>query len=321
MSQSVGTTLMEIVKRIRDVNHGTKDYPIPASDTMYRKHMGDIVKDEKQLLEYLKVLAEAHYLFEISMVEPDDTLMISGIDGYVVADIPSLKVLRERADNDLETVYEQQFYRRRQVTTIVRELLPQARNFNNTDLGRALNIAVMLQQFEQLLTTTFAEYTDTWKRRKLEELVPDLGLQDEPVDGGGGAPIEDPAAPPGMDDDHLDHPPDSHPKRAVDSGELARIQEMDRSGNWGNAVDRYGVQFLLRIHFRKYEFDKVKWLLRTGKVAREEDLRFVRNTIRTMEERTHLDMKLLKFDKEMAEVKRIAQMKLNQIHQVRKGDE
>lgn len=344
---------MEIVGKVRDLNlNEKKDYPIPVSDTMFRKYFAPIVSSEEQLKEFLHILVEAHYLFPLTIVEPDDTLMISGAEGYVVTDIAALKNLRAKTEEDLEIAYEQQMYRRKQAATIMRELLPQARNYNNTPLGRSLNVAVMLSQFEQVLISGFAEYTDGWKRNKLQELVPDIDVAalgaeagsappgasadplafdaggeesevagsdlDEPESSGigagdpyGGAPTEmDPAA-------DLDAPP--APNRAIDSAELSQIQEMDRSGQWGKAVDRYGVQFLLRIHFRKYEFEKVRWLLRTGKVAREEDVRFIRDTIRTMEGRVSVDLKLGRFMKDMADIRRIAQMKLNSIHQVKKN--
>ncbi len=358
--RSTGEILLEMVEKIRDLNlKEKKDYPIPVSDTMFRKYFAPILSSEEQMKEYLQILVEAHFLFPLTIVEPDETLMISGADGYVVTDIAALKILRGKTEEDLEVAYEQQMYRRKQAATIMRELLPQARNYNNTPLGRALNVAVMLSQFEQVLISGFAEYTDGWKRNKLQELLPDVDaslltagaggdadagqnvdplafdgadsgaalttdLDDEaPASAGiaGGAPPDDFGGSPDMDPGaDLTAPPEdaSTPARAVDSAELNQIQEMDRSGQWGKAVDRYGVQFLLRIHFRKYEFDKVRWLLRTGKVAREEDVRFVRDTIRTMEGRVNVDLKLGRFLKDMADIRRIAQMKLNSIHQVKK---
>lgn len=346
---------MEIVNKIRDLNLNEKrDYPIPVSDTMFRKYFAPIVNSEQQLKEFLNILVEAHYLFPLSIVEPDDTLMVSGVDGYVVAEIAALKTLREKTEDDLEIAYEQQLYRRKQAATIMRELLPQARNYNNTPLGRSLNIAVMLSQFEHVLISGFAEYTQTWRRKKLQELVPDIdvaalsadkadeptgapvdplafeatGMSDERDSADSGVPTE--AENYDVEDGEFGGPPETRPvatfapeperppARAVDSAELSRIQEMDRSGQWGQAVDRYGVQFLLRIHFRKYEFDKVRWLLRTGKVAREEDVRYIRDTIRTMEGRVGVDLKLNRFLKDMADIRRVAQMKLNNIHQVKK---
>lgn len=361
--QSTAAVLMEIVAKVRELNlNEKKDYPIPLSDTMYRKYMGPIVGSEDQLKDLLHLLVESHYLFPLKIVEADDALMIAGVDGYVVTDIAALKTLKEVAEDELEVAYEQQMYRRKQAATIMRELLPQARNYNNTPLGRSLNVAVMLHQFEQVLISGFAEYTDGWKQSKLRELVPDIdvaalggdtnqhptntdplafedgakgasadsSLDSAPGESGDAAAefstdLQSPPAAPGEPSSMEDSgaPPraaaSSAPARAVDSGELDRIQAMDRSGQWGKAVDRYGVQFLVRIHFRKYEFEKVRWLLRTGKIAKEADVRFVRDTIRLMEGRLSSDPRLGRHLKDMTEVRRIAQMKLNSIHQVKKN--
>lgn len=311
---------MEIVKRIREVNEGKKyrDHPLPTSDIIYKKYLADIVNSPDKIPEYLRWLADAHYLFIITMVEPDERLMIDGVYGYVAADPVLVRNLREVAYRDLEAAYEQQFYRRKQALVVTRELLPQVRTFNNTHLGRSLNFAIMLQQYEHVLLNALNEYSDAWRRRKLEELVPELAGED-------GVFPESAPSTPMYEADPLAAPPDydgegdsASPQRAVDSGELAKVQEMDRSGRWGDAVDKYGVQFLVRIHFRKYEFDRVRWLMRTNKIAREEDLRFVRDTVRLMESRFEEDTKLPKYARELAELKRLAQMKLNQIFLVKK---
>jgi len=357
-TNNVGITILEVAKRIREINEGKnkKAYPIPDSDTIYRKHMADLVKNQDELMHYLRILVEAHYLFDIHIVEPDDTLMIDGVYGYITADVVILRNLKEMAAQELEAAYEQQYYRRKQAGTVLRELLPQARNFNNTQLGRALNVSLMIEQFEHIMLSAMNEYSDGWRRRKLEELLPELKGQSLPVSeseeepgggdafvgsGGSAPPVEgdmpvggDPQAPSGAEgvlgpdfaageessfSSAATESSQAGSMRAADSSELNKIQEMDRSGRWGDAVDRFGVQFLLRIHFRKYEFDKVRWLIRSNKIAREEDLRYVRDTIRTMEGRFDQDPHLLRFQKEMGDVKRMAQMRLNQIFQMKKN--
>lgn len=305
MSSEHGQTILELAKRVREINEGKtqRDHPLPVSDTMYRKYVSDIVSSPEEMREFLRILTAAHYVFTITMVEPDDNLMIDGVYGYATADPAILRKLREQAFTDLESAYEQQFYRRKAPNTIIRELLPQARNFNNTHLGRTLNVAVMLQQYENLLAQSMAEYSDVWRRRRLEQLIPELqGV--------------------GLESDEFDPPPEAPPagkaNRATDSAELDRIQTMDESGSWGEAVRKYGVPFLLRIHFRKYEFERVRWLIRTHKVAREEDLRFIRDTVRGMEQRVDIDPRLARYTREMSELRRACQIRLNQIHQVRK---
>ena len=108
------------------------------------------------------------------------------------------------------------------------------------------------------------------------------------------------------------------PRRAVDSSELTKLEEMNRSGKWGEAVDRFGVQFLVRVHLRKYEFKQVRQLIRAQRIAREEDLRFVRDTLRTMEQRFDVDPRLIEFRTDMTELRRMAQMRLNKIVMLKK---
>ena len=305
------TILMDIVKRIREIHldkSGKLD-PIPTSEDIYRRHLSNIYNNEKQCMDFLRMLEEAHFLFAMTLVEPDEALMIPGVEGYIVTEPVVLRNLRARATSELEQSYEQQFYQRKQATTIIRELLPRARSFNNTPLGRALNMAVMLQQFEHILVNEFEQYTDTWKSRKLMELMP------------GGSPD---AETPSLSEGDFDPPPagpgtPNAPLRAVDTDAVQEIQQMDQSGRWGDAVQKFGVEFLLRIHFRKYEFDKVAWLIKTGKLAAEKDLRYVRDTLRTMESRVDRDFRLREFTKPMVELKRAAQIKLNRIHQLRKS--
>ena len=329
-------TLMEIVDRIRGLNQNDKKSHdrIPTTEDLYRKHLSDICSSADQANYFLRLLNEAHYLFRIHLVEPDDTLMVEGINAYVVAEVAIMRPIKDFANGELETLYEQQFYRRKQANVIIKELLPQVRTFNNTPLGRSLNMAMMTQQFEHILTEDFQEYTETWKKRKLRELMPD-GNAAVGSDEDESADMTDAGAPPIPTVDIDDHPPSGidaperpplsaasageQPLRAVDDSErLAEVQQMDHSGKWGEAVSRFGVQFLVRIHFRKYEFDKVRWLIRTGKIALESDLRYIRDTLRLMEGRTGRDVRLKQFHKDMAELKRIAQLRLNQIHQLRK---
>ena len=93
---------------------------------------------------------------------------------------------------------------------------------------------------------------------------------------------------------------------------------MNLSGGWGVAVERYGVQFLIRIHLRKYEFDTLRSLIRGGRIAREEDLRFLRDSLRKMQGRLDADPTLKLFLKAMAEVRRLAQVRLNRIYEVKR---
>lgn len=295
--------MLEIASRIREKNLSSGPDYIPSSDSAHKKLFASIVDTDETFVYYMRMLKDAHYIFVIKLVEPDDKLMIQGIDGYISAEVSVIAKMKERSFHELEAAYEHQFYKRKPASSLTRELLTEVRRYNNTPLGRALNLSIMLQQYEQIMASQFSEFTDSWKKNKLQGLVPNSGgpvagpePHEEDLSEFSGMQIKEPGS-----------------KRAVDSREIASIEAMDRSGKWGEAVSKFGTEFLLRIHFRKYEFEKVKYLIRTKKIAAETDLRYIRDTIRKMEERTGIDPALLKYKQQMSDVKRAAQMRLNEI--------
>jgi len=284
--------LLEIVNRLRSLNSSEKNEDfIPSSDVIYRKHLSDLCNSENQCTEFLRILMEAHYVFSFNLVEADERLMIASVRGYVVADTGIVTKMRERADRQLERAYEHQFYARKAAATIMREMIGDARKFNNTPFGKALNIAIMLEQYQHLLYTDINEFTETARENRLNEIIK----------------VQSP------DDDLAPEVQEERPVRAADTPEAAQVAEMNLAGKWGDAVQKFGVEFLVRIHFRKYEFDKVIWLIKTGRITQEKDLRFVRDTVRLMEGRTAADPRLKLHLAKMADLRRIAQIRLNQL--------
>jgi hypothetical protein len=298
---TLGERLMEIVRRIRTLNEEGKRTSIPFSDTIYRKLLSDLCESEDRMRFYLRVLSDAHYLFTIRLVEPDERLLIHGLEAYVVCDVPVIMRLKEVSYSELELSYEGQYYKRKQATLILRELIGNARQFNNTPLGKSMNLAMMLQQYEQFMATRFAEFSEGWKQKKLNELLPEVGFDLGSTSAAAASTKTE-----------------AQPRRAIDSEHLQKIEEMNRSGKWGEAVDKFGVQFLIRIHLRKYEFEQIKTLIKQHKIATEKDLRFLRDTLKMMEGRFEEDPELVKHKDEMIELRRLAQLKMNQVLIARK---
>jgi hypothetical protein len=83
------------------------------------------------------------------------------------------------------------------------------------------------------------------------------------------------------------------------------------NSKWGRAVHQFSVQFLIRIHFRKYEFDIVRKLLMTGKVTELEDFVYIRNTVKELEKMNNGDPILKYHSDKLLELRRIAQAKIN----------
>lgn len=298
---TVREILQDIVEHIRNANKAKDGEKIPTSDDMVRRLAAEYALEKDVIRYYLRVLSDAHYIITIHFVEADERLMISGVNGYVVAEPGIVEEVKNYAYRLLEQTYEAQFYRRKQATLIIREMMTDVKRYNNTPLGKTLNAALMLQQYDSVIESHQGEFSDQWKSSRLAELVP--GLNQDP-----GAAA---AAPIAADDTFV--APDVESHRAVDSEAYRNLEKMDLSGSWGKAVNKYGVNFLLRIHLRKYEFDRVRKLIKQKKIARYDDLKYVRDSVRKMEDRTFEDPMLQYYQNDMTELRRLAQIKLNQI--------
>lgn len=293
-------TLLRIRDRIKEINNNVYEEAIPTSDIIFRKYLNDLVYSEDMARYYLKLLAESNFIFMIQIVKPDTILKIPGIDGYVVAELDIIEKLLAVYNQRLVTIYEAEKRKLAGVETIIRELMPKVKELNNTPLGKVLNICIMLEQFTRIIHERPDHFQDAYRISKLKQFI--------------------------SEEDEFKEPEEEHEKiqqveeirRAVDTEEYQQLSKMNLTGNWAKAVEQFGVQFLIRVHLRKYEFDVLKKLLLQKRIAREEDLIFLRDSLRKMEERSLFNPELKKYLNEIKELKRIVQIKINQFYLIRK---
>ncbi len=297
------TLLMTIRDRIKAINQNIYEDPIPTSDFIFRKHLMDLVYNEDTAQYYLKLLSESNFIFIIHIVEADPILKIPGIYGYVVAEKDIIEHLLAVYKKKLESVYEIEKRKAAGADTIIRELIPKVKEFNNTPLGKFLNICIMLDQFLRIYQEKPDHYNDEYRIYILKKYLPEEEVQNT------------------VNEEVIEIKETKKEKkfqRAVDTEEYKELSKMNLSGNWGKAIEKFGVQFLIRVHLRNNEYDILKKLLLQKKIAKEEDLLFLRDTLRKMEERSLFEKELKKYQNEIKELKRIAQIKLNQFYLIRK---
>lgn len=260
-----------IVDAVRQLNARRDRDPVPVQADLVPFLDSEFQRDRVKLQASLDLLAESNYLIACRLVEADPRMRVEAIQGYVVAEADIVRDLQAFIYERLEAAYEQQFYRRRSANAIIQEMLQNIRKYNNSHIGRILNAAVMLQQSEPILGRGGEDYTPARKEARLTELVE---ANPAIIKAGTEGPKDTYSSKPGGD-----------PRRATDTDSGIEAEQMDLSGDWGRAVEKFGVEFLLRIHFRKNEFNKLKYLVNTRRVAREVDLIFIRDTVRTLQAR------------------------------------
>ncbi|GBF49876.1 hypothetical protein LPTSP4_13960 [Leptospira ryugenii] len=282
---------LELVDSIRKQNIETKD-KIPGSDTFLRVWAAQFSRTEDEIRKILYNLRESHYIFIINTVAPDPNLFVYGEEVYMIAEHEILTELKRDADTSLERIYESSNYKRKSSFQISRELFPRIKEYNNTPLGRAINLVVMLEEYLRILSSTSYEYTEQWRKQKLQELYASESTTEEISSAFSQA---------------------TETKRAVDIMKESGKEKQDPS--WSKATQSFTVEFLLRVHFRKYEFDIIKKLIQTGKISQEKELKFIRDTLNLMETRTNEDRILKRYMEEMIELRRYCQAKLNIMRQ------
>ena len=295
-------TLLKIRDRIKEINSNIYEEAIPTSDIIFRKYLNDLVYSEDMASYYLKLLAESNFIFLVQIVKPDTILRIPGIDGYVVAELDIIEKLLAVYKQRLVTIYEVEKRKLAGVETIIRELMPKVKELNNTPLGKILNICIMLEQFIHIINEKPDHFQDAYRISKLKQFIPEEEEFKEPDE------VEE--------QEKIQQVQER--RRAVDTEEYQQLSKMNLTGNWAKAVEQFGVQFLIRVHLRKYEFDVLKKLLLQKRIAREEDLIFLRDSLRKMEERSLFNPELKKYLSEIKELKRIVQIKINQFYLIRK---
>ncbi|EQA37209.1 hypothetical protein LEP1GSC047_4002 [Leptospira inadai serovar Lyme str. 10] len=299
MGTSLATAL-ELAEEIRKVN-AQEDNRIPYSDTFLKDMMSFFSRETAQIREILEVLREAKYIFIIKVVLPDAAHNAKnqdpGVDAYIYADSKIVSDLRSYSEKKLEKAYEATYYKRKSPFQITRELFPKIKEHNNTPLGRYVNVVVMLEEYQRVLTAAPNEYEDARRRNNLAALLEQSGTP---------ATIA-------RDIPEYEIGPSigSHgTKRAADRVASNEIL-INPKNPWSRLTSKFSSEFLIRIHLRKYEFDTVKKLIQGGKIAEYDELKFVRDTLQVMESHVHLDPLLNNFLSEMTELRRLAQKKMN----------
>ena len=292
MSVSNIKILQDIANQIKEENARGRER-IPTSESLIKRMMTLHSKSAEDIKFYLEQLKDLHYIFIINIVASDPALFVQGVDSYVYADQNILNELKHYTEQRLTQIYENTYYKRKSGFQIIRELLPKVKEFNNTQLGRCMNEAIMLDEYIRLIATNAFEYTDSWRKEKLYKLYRDEESSYETE----------------YEDENSSGYQSTSERRYMDPG----------NSKWSKAVNQFSIRFLIRIHFRKYEFDVVKKLVQTSKISMLDDLVYIRDLLKELERQLDKDTILKYHLDKIVELRRITQAKINVLRKIQQS--
>lgn len=269
-----------VYEGLREINIAGGRQRIPTTENV-QKRLAYAATSPAELNEMIDLLTEAGYILRI---EVDQTGSSYPVHALIAQDIDVVQDMKAFALHELEILHEYEMHSKKPAEGILREFALRAPAQASVSFRRVLALAKGLTDRAQYMAANRAQFSPSARAERLEQAA-----QSKSNPAGNGTSV-----------------------RAVDSPAAAALKQMNLRGEWGRVVRQYGVQFVVRVHLRKHEFDLVTQLIREKQIVQEPDLRYIRDTVRTMESRAVVDPVLKRYLPSIAELRKTAQFRMIQ---------
>ncbi len=270
-----------VFQKIIEYNSKDNSKAIPHSDSFEKEVVALFGLKEYELKRILTILKESHKIFTFEITQEDKNRDIKRIEGYVEADLVTVRRLKSYFQRLLMDEYEQHFNTQLLFHQIAKEVYTNPRAFKNTPLGQLANKAIMLEEYENLLEKEYNEYTENWKSEKLREIIQNTGdVLSEQTKGAENREKNDSKA---------------SSKRAVDSREYEEFSAAGSKQSLNKILKIYGVEFFYRVNLRKYNFDLLNDIINKRIINRKQDLKLLKSMLQKVKDNTRYDPKLKQY--------------------------
>jgi hypothetical protein len=287
------TYIEEVFNQIIAQNSKVGPDGIPHSDIFEKQIQALLGVDGMEINRIIRILKESHKIFTFEIIKEDSDNDIKRVEGYVETDLQTIRKLKNFFQKFLMDEYEKQFSKRLLVHQIVKDIFSRGAFYKNTMLGQIGNKAIMLEEYESFIERNFNEFTDSWKAKKLAEVV--LNPENKQL---GESPPSDAAGQETAGGSPLG-------KRAIDSPKYQYYTSDKSKQSLDKVLQIYGVEFFFRINLRKYNFDLLKQVIESGEIDRRTDLIVLKEMIQKMKSNIGKDPQLLEHAEKIYKLERI----------------
>jgi len=293
------TLIERVYESIKRFNSSEYEPSVPMSDQFMKDFTSAEGYSESETKQALMILNEAHKVFIIAITKESKQTGNKKIDGYVVADLSIVSNLRSIYQKRLTELFNKEKGTNYGPPQVLREVMNRMNTLVNTPVGRVANIAIMLHEYENLVSRYPEEFTDQWCEEKLQEYLDNGTFVEEEEQEEGES--EEPAG---------TAKSKSGTTRAVDSPEYEDYTRDDKSLPPQKMLMIYGADFFFRVKLRKYEFNTLMDMIREGHIKRKPDIILLRNMIKTIKSNFDRDPKLNDFFEDIFHLDRELSKKL-----------
>ncbi len=272
---------------------------IPHSD-VFLPEMESLFGISRADLEIIiSILKESHKIMVMEISKEDKDKKLEKVQGYVDADLMTISKLGNIFHRALEEEYENQSGQKKTALHVIKELIPRMQYISHTPMGKLLNKAIMLNEFERMLEKDYKDFSEEWKE---ENLNLQLELNKSVLEGVGKRK-DDSKIIEKVPESVLPAPKKS--QRAVDSSQHEEFQMQSNRVSVNKVLKIYGVDFFFRVNLRKCNFKYIKEVLESGVIDRRSDLMLLKEMMKKIKANMPFDSELENYHDEIMSLDRI----------------
>lgn len=297
----------KIFRRIVAKNSFLNSNAIPHSDAFNHEIEALLGISKAEIDIIISILKESHKIFVMEIAKEDNLKKADRIVGYVDADYFTVQKLSVVFHKLLEKEYENYSGKKKTAHQIIQEMIPNLNSIGNAPLGRVLNKAIMLDEYERLLDREYKDYTEEWKENN-------LAVQIEINSGvlkGLNAEKQSPGKKGLEGDKRVPEQNEEIVRRAVDSPLHAEFVKQSSLTSIKKQLQIYGLEFFFRVNLRNYKFDYIKTVLGTGIIDRKQDLLVLKEMLSKVKNNISVDRGLEQYSAEIALLERIVNRRIS----------
>ena len=302
MSTISKTNLINLVERINNYQVQKSNDPIPTVEEIYNFIAYDSFDNIGEVKQAIALLVKSGYLFEIQTFDSHKKLT----DGFVVSSPGALMTVSSFIAKELERQYSISMKVAKSANNIISALEEEFLD-KNPRAHRYIQTYKRIKEYAAKIASGDYKYSRAGYLNSLSRLLDgeesiDLSAEESLTKGfGPEEAVEEKSA--------------KQHSRAVDAIDQEQYDRVRERLAWSDATRIFDPQFLMRIHFRKYEFKMVFRLIYEGKVKEKKDLNYIEATLTKMEGNVERDPKLKDHLKEIQELKKLVNEQISKQHQ------
>jgi hypothetical protein len=268
-SDSVLDLVKSVYSEILYRNTSISKDVIPVSTEFFPYLEKRLNIDPDKIPEIMEILTEAKMIF--SFVLSNSSIKQEVVNGFVVTKGDVILAALKRSNDTLETLYSHECNRKTPADKLILELSGKREKYNNTPIGIAANISMMLAHYKSLLERNILQYSEKIQSKLLAEVLRDKPSIEEYIKKPEKSKPKAAGSSFTREVEKTETPPETS-RHVSEASIFSEFSSFSKNHPIEKTLKIYGIELYTRSCFRDYQFNLIQKLLDDGHISTHDDL-------------------------------------------------